>query len=139
MPDPSSVLALDVGDRRVGVAVASLVARLPRPLTTLDRGANFFNELKKLIVSENAGQLVVGLPRGLDGQSTGQTEATERFVAELRREIDLPIHLQDEALTSRQAEAQLQTRRGGHAKADIDALAAVIILDDFLAGYNKTS
>lgn len=136
---PSSVLALDVGDRRVGVAVASLAARLPRPLTTLQRGDGFFKELQRIIQAEEVGQLVVGLPRGLDGQSTSQTAATERFVAQLRDECDLPIHLQDEALTSKQAEHELAARGGPAAKGDIDALAATYILADFLASYNKAS
>lgn len=131
-----SILALDVGDKRVGVAVASLAARLPRPLATIMRGDDCFEALAKLIRSENAGEIVVGLPRGLKGQSTRQTEATEHFIAELKREIDLPVHLQDEALTSKQASAELEKRGQAHAKGDIDALAATYILEDFLAGYN---
>lgn len=135
---PHSILALDVGDKRVGVAVASMAARLPRPLTTLERGDDCFEELRNIIRSEDAGMVVVGLPRGLDGQSTGQTEATEHFVSELKREVDLPVRLQDEALTSKQAEAELSKRGSAHAKGDIDALAATYILEDFLAGYNGT-
>jgi putative Holliday junction resolvase len=77
------------------------------------------------------------LPRGLDGQSTSQTSATEKFVDQLRGQVSLPIHLQDEALTSKQAEAELRSRGAGHAKADIDALAATYILQDFLTSYNK--
>lgn len=135
---PRSILALDVGDRRVGVAVASLAARLPRPLTTVLRGDDCFDELRNIIRSEEAGEIVVGLPRGLDGQSTGQTEATERFISELRHEVDMPVHVQDEALTSKQAEAELNKRGAGHTKGDIDALAATYILEDFLASYNVT-
>ena len=87
MPTPNKILALDVGDKRVGVAIASPEARLPRPLTTLQRGENFFEELRQIIRAEAVGELVVGLPRGLDGQSTGQTVATERFVDELRGKL----------------------------------------------------
>lgn len=137
MPAHSSILALDVGDKRVGVAVASLVARLPRPLTTLQRSDGFFEELRRFIRSEEAGEIVVGLPRGLDGQPTRQTEATERFVAQLKRETGLPVYLQDEALTSKQAETELAGRKQTGAKGDIDALAAVYILEDYLAGYNS--
>lgn len=133
-----SILALDVGDKRVGVAVASLMARLPRPLTTIERGDDCLEKLRSLIASEDAGQIVVGLPRGLDGQSTKQTEATEHFIAELRYTIDLPIHTQDEALTSKKAEVELQARGIVHTKGDVDALAATYILEDFLAGYNRT-
>ncbi len=136
-----NILALDVGDRRVGVAVASLVARLPRPLTAVLRGDACFDELRNIMRSEDIGEIVVGLPRGLNGQSTGQTEATERFISELKHEVDVPVHVQDEALTSKQAEAELNKRgkRGAtHTKGDIDALAATYILEDFLASYNRT-
>ncbi len=134
---PRNILSLDVGDKRVGVAIASLAARLPRPLATLLRGDNFFEELKQIIEAEAVGELVVGLPRGLDGQSTGQTVATEKFVEQLRGEVDQTIHMQDEALTSKQAEAELESRGAGHAKADVDALAATYILQDFLDSYSK--
>ncbi len=133
-----SILALDVGDRRVGVAVASLAARLPRPLTTVLRGDGCFDELRNIIRSEDVGEVVIGLPRGLDGQSTGQTEATESFISELKHEVDVPVHVQDEALTSKQAEAELNKRGAAHTKGDIDALAATYILEDFLASYNRT-
>lgn len=138
MPDLGSILALDVGDKRVGIATASRTARLPRPLATLRRDNDFFTELKQLMRSENANQMVIGLPRGLDGQSTGQTKATERFIAELKREIDIPVHLQDEALTSKKAEAELSARTSVRGKPDVDALAATYILEDFLASYNGT-
>ncbi|HVX47863.1 MAG TPA: Holliday junction resolvase RuvX [Candidatus Saccharimonadales bacterium] len=134
----NSILALDVGDKRVGVAVASVVARLPRPLVTVMRGKDCLKELSDIIDKEDAGEIVVGLPRGLDGQPTAQTEATESFVAELKKSIDLPVHLQDEAVTSRQAEAELNARGQSYEKGDIDALAATYILEDFLNGYNGT-
>ncbi len=129
---PSSVLALDVGAKRVGVAVASRVARLPQPLITLERNDSFFADLKRIVETETADTLVVGLPRGLEGQSTTQTAATEAFIEQLRQHFSIPIHLQDEALTSKQAEAELQTRGKPYKRGDIDALAATYILQDFL-------
>ena len=133
---PSSILALDIGDKRVGVAVASLEARLPRPLTTVLRSQDCFEELRRIVRSEDIGEIVVGLPRGLEGQPTGQTEATESFISELKSEVGLPVHLQDEALTSKRAEAELEKRGKAYSKGDIDALAATYILEDFLGGYN---
>lgn len=135
MPTNRSVLALDVGSKRVGLAVASMEARLPRPLTTLLRGENFFKELKEVIRQEAVTDLIVGLPRGLDGQSTEQTAEIERFSAQLQAEIDLPVHFQDEAVTSKQAEDELQSRGKTYEKSDIDALAATYILEDWLANY----
>lgn len=137
MPTPSSILGLDVGDKRIGVAVASLEARLPRALRTVER-AKFFDELPVIVDQEGITQLIVGLPRNLSGQATTQTQSTEAFVEELRGHTALPITLQDEALTSKQAEAELQARGKTYEKGDIDALAAVYILEDFLAAQTGT-
>lgn len=133
MPNPSTVLALDVGTRRIGVAVADSVARLARPLTTLQTSDQIFREIVQLTAEHGAAAIVVGLPRGLDGQTTRQTELVETFVRQLKHHLDIPVHLQDEALTSVQAEAELSERTNrAHQKADVDALAASYILEDFL-------
>ena len=131
-PTPSSVLALDVGEARVGVAVASLTARLPRPFTTLGRGPQFLDQLQKIIAAENVAQLVVGLPRNLSGGETGQTTSVKAFADTLREQLNIPIHFQDEAVTSKQAEAELQARGKPYQAGDIDALAATYILEDYL-------
>lgn len=134
---PKAILALDVGGRRVGVAVASLAARLPRPLDTLVRDDDFFDTLQGLINTENAEALVIGFPRGQDGQPTAQTGVIEAFADELRRHCELPIHFQDESVTSKQAEAELEARGKAYQRGDIDALAATYILEDFLAGHQE--
>jgi putative Holliday junction resolvase len=97
------------------------------------RDHNFFAALQAVIEAEDAGLLVVGLPRNLAGHRTDQTETTEAFAAELASHYDLPVRLQDEAVTSRQAEAELEARGKPYKRADIDALAATYILEDFLA------
>jgi putative Holliday junction resolvase len=130
---PSSILGLDVGERRVGVAVASLESRLPQPLTTLERNDSFFTELQAIMETEGVTQLVIGLPRNLSGEATSQTDMTQRFVGELKQRFSQPMHLQDEAVTSKQAEAELKARGKTYQKSDIDALAATYILEDFLA------
>lgn len=130
-----SVLGLDVGGKRIGVAVASLAARLPRPLTTLAWNDAFFAKLVDIMKAEDAAMLVVGLPRGMQGQRTAQTEMVETFVQELRRHCSLPIHLQDEALTSHKAKAELAARGKAYNKGDVDALAATYILEDWLAEH----
>lgn len=135
---PSSVLALDVGDKRIGVAVASLAARLPRPLVTLERQADdLLDILSGILETEQAAVLVVGLPRGLAGQDTGQTAATETFIAELRQRFSVPIETQDEALTSHKAEQELTARNKPFKKGDIDALAATYILEDWLEAHKE--
>jgi putative Holliday junction resolvase len=129
----SSVLALDVGAKRVGVSVTSLAARLPRPLITLLRDDTFFPALENIVEVEEVRTIVVGFPRGLHGQHTAQTQAIEDFTVELRQHFALPIHYQDEALTSKHAEAELRARGRLYDKGDIDALAATYILEDFLS------
>ncbi len=134
---PSSVMALDVGARRVGVAVASLAARLPRPLITLQPGKEFFPALQSIVEVEGVGAIVVGFPRGMQGQHTAQTAAIESFTQQLKEHFLLPIHYQDEALTSKHAETELRTRGKPYDKGDIDALAATYILEDFLAEHKE--
>ncbi len=137
MPATSSILGLDVGGKRVGVAVASLAARLPRPLVTLERGDGFFDGLQDIIKDEGAEALVVGLPRGMEGQHTAQTDEVETFARSLSGRFGLPVHMQDEALTSKHAEAELEARGRPYVRGDIDALAATYILQDWLAGQQE--
>lgn len=127
----SSVIAMDVGASRVGLAIASLESRLPRPLITLTADETFIEELKKIIASDSVSQLVIGLPRSLDGEETAQTAEVRAFANKLGQ-LNLPISFQDEAVTSKQAEAELQARGKDYSRGDIDALAAVYILDDWL-------
>lgn len=134
---PNQIIALDVGNKRIGVAVASVQARVARPLTTLLNDETFIDKISTIIDREAVGAIVVGLPRGLEGQSTDQTRITEQFVESLKQVINLPIKLQDEALSSQQAEEQLDARKSPYSKADIDALAASYILEYFLTDHPR--
>ncbi|HUS26223.1 MAG TPA: Holliday junction resolvase RuvX [Nevskiaceae bacterium] len=133
----SSVIALDMGQKRIGVAIASLVARIARPLTTLQHTETIIDDLKQLLVEHQAAALVVGLPRGLEGQHTAQTASVEAFVATLKKHIAVPLYWQDEAVTSHHAETELEARKKPFSKGDIDALAATYILEDFLQELPK--
>lgn len=133
-PAPQYILALDYGDKRVGVAIAHVIARLPRPLTTLQNGDTLLEDIRKLVTQESVGLVLVGLPRGMDGGYTAQTKAAEQFAKELSGELDVRVELADESLTSVDAEGAL----GGeaHTKADIDALAASYILERYLVEHS---
>ena len=122
-----------MGGKRVGVSVATLTARLPRPLTTLERGDDFIDALRNIIRNEDAEALVVGLPLGMEGQHTAQTGEAEKFARILGERTDLPVHMQDETLTSKHAEAELEARGKPYVRGDVDALAATYILQDWLA------
>lgn len=126
-----TIIGLDVGGRRIGVAAAGR-ARIASPLRTILHDENVFDTLAQLLVDQHAAAVVVGLPRGLDGQETAQTLATRVFADDLQKRCKLPLFWQDEAVTSRQAEAELRARGKPYAKGDIDALAATYILEDFL-------
>ncbi len=128
----NSILALDVGGKRIGVAIANIVARIAHPMTALENNDAFVTNLQKLVAEHEVAVLVVGLPRGLNGQYTAQTTTVEAFIETIKEHIQLPIHWQDEAVTSQKAEAELNKRGLPFKKGDIDALAATYILEDFL-------
>lgn len=129
----SSTLALDVGEKRVGVAIAHGDVRIALPMTALARqDDDFWEGLLEVIAKNDIGQLVIGLPRGLDGQETDQTRAAQAFGEELAQKTDIPLVWQDEALTSIKAESILRSQGKPYAKGDIDALAASLILTDYL-------
>ena len=132
------IAALDYGERRVGVALAHNLAALPSPHSTLLNDDQFWPNLMDLIEREQVGVLVVGLPRGMDGQETAQTKIARDFAAELQSKCDLPVHMQDEAVTSVQAESELKASGKGYNKATVDAYAATIILQDYLESLKES-
>lgn len=125
-------LALDVGDRRIGVAIASAVAKIATPLITVENTDGIFDELADMCKAQAVGTIVVGLPRTLNGSDTAQTVRSRQFAAELAERLGTRVVLQDEALTSVQAERELERRGKAYTKGDIDALAACLILDDYI-------
>lgn len=127
----SNILALDYGERRTGVAIASPIAKLPHPLPAL-QGGNHVQDVVLLIAQEDVGLIVVGLPRGMQGQETGQTRKAVLFAEKLAEATGIRVEMQDEALTSVQAEAELSARGGKYEKGMVDSLAAVYILEDYL-------
>jgi putative Holliday junction resolvase len=129
-------MAIDYGGARVGIALAGSVARLPQPYKTLHTSEILWDELLGIVREEEIGTIVVGLPRGLDGQDTAQTAICRDFAAELSKRASLPVHLQDEALTSEHAKQELRARRADHQKTEVDALAACYILEDYLQEHH---
>lgn len=135
----SNILGLDVGEKRVGVALLRSSPRVPVTLTTLERDAeHFWQRLVALIDEHEIEKIVVGLPRGLNGQDTAQTEAVRAFTEDLQLHTTLPLFWQDEAVTSVNAEAALQATGKPYTKADIDATAAQLILSDYLESGDDT-
>ena len=135
--ETSTILALDVGARRIGLAVADGVARLARPLTTMERSDDIYEQLQQIITEHGARVIVVGLPRDMDTKTTQQTHDTLEFVNQLKAHTSVPVYMQDEAVTSKQAEAELEARHKAYSKGDIDALAATYILADWLGEHQE--
>ncbi len=127
-----SLVALDVGEKRIGVAHTPPDTLIAFPFTTLQNDDEFWAMFTHLIDSQKVAILVVGLPRGLSGQETAQTESIYKFCAELKKHTNLPVHLQDEAATSIKAREALEQTGKPYEKEAVDALAASYILQDFI-------
>lgn len=129
-----NLLALDVGEKRIGVATASDSIRIAVAFTTLDVDGTEIDEIAKIIARENTDIIVVGYPRNQSGEATAQTAFSEAFAARLEGMVDR-IEFQDESLTSVMAEGQLKSDGRPYTKADIDARAAAIILQDYMESH----
>jgi putative Holliday junction resolvase len=135
-------VGLDVGERRIGIAVSDATGTLARPLGVLrpsgldvDAVDVVMMEIARLATEEDGlGAIVVGLPRRLDGTATHLTPRIEQFARQLAIKTALPVTLQDERLSSREAESRLalNDKNWRSRKARLDAAAAAVILQDYL-------
>ena len=133
---------MDIGEKRIGVAVSDLTGTLARPVGVLRPSALeadaldlVAGEIARLAGEEGGvGAIVVGLPRRLDGSPTDMTPRVEQFARRLESKTSLPVALQDERLSSREAESRLAVRDKDwrSRKAKLDAAAAAVILQDYL-------
>jgi len=134
------VLAIDVGERRVGFAISDPTRTLARPLATLTvvPGQALDTVAHKIaqLASEDDGvaEIVVGMPVHLDGSPSEQTTRVASFVDGLRTRTPIPIRMADERLTSREAESRLAVneRDWRKLKKTLDAAAAAIFLQEYL-------
>ena len=126
-----SYVALDIGEKRIGVALARDDVKIAMAYDTLNVDGGEVQAIAEIIVREKAEVLVVGYPRTQAGEPTKHTEFVERFIEQLR-DIVSKIVFQDESLTSVKAEEILNARNQPYAKGEVDALAASLILQDYL-------
>ena len=130
MAAKKNILALDVGDRRVGVALADSQIKIAVPYGYLERSDKIIQQITELMLDHDINILVIGYPRNQSGEATKQTESVEQFARELAEvEIDADLVFQDESLSSVEAERRLGRVKD---KGEIDAEAASIILQDYL-------
>ena len=138
------IVGLDIGERRIGIAVSDLSGTIARPLGVLhpsgldgDALDLVAGEVARLAREEDGlDAIVIGLPRRLDGSPTNLTSRVEQFARELQTRTSLPVALQDERLSSREAESLLALRDKDwrSRKKRLDAAAAAVILQDYLDG-----
>ena len=138
------IVGLDVGERRIGVAISDVTCTLARPVGVLLSAAlddkaveRTADEIARLASEEEGVQsIVVGLPRRLDGSPNAMTPRITTFATELGARVGLPVILQDERLTSHEAESRLAEHEKDWRvrKKRLDAAAAAVILQDYLDG-----
>ena len=135
-PRHTRIMAIDFGSRRIGLAVTDELGMTAQGLPTLHRSnkRNDFDHLRRTIKQYAVGEIVMGLPLSMSGNSGIQSDKVEAFAKELRRRFKLPVHLFDERLTSVEANRLLsQTEMSGRRRTEVvDQLAAVLILQAFM-------
>lgn len=140
-------MGVDYGQRRIGLALSDGTGMLARAWKTIPRVGNPSQVAAALageadgLMREDDGlaAIVVGLPKRLNGEPTQHTATVEAVVERLRSLVSIPIVLQDERLTSREAESLLARREKDwrKRKAMLDAVAAAVILQDYLDGQSE--
>ena len=145
-----SILSVDYGRARMGLAIADTEARMAQPLSTMERinRNEDMRRLRQLVREHGVKQIVVGLPLRLDGSRGEMAEEAERFAQRVRKQIGVPVEMVDERLTSWEAERLLEEvqgrfiheeKTGSHkkpkqaqGKMTVDAVAAAVILKEYL-------
>jgi len=127
----TTLVSLDVGEKRIGVAVADAGIRIAVPFATVEVDGSEIQAIAEIVLKENADIIVVGYPRNQSGETTAQTKYVESFTERLEN-LEKKIVFQDESLTSVLAEQQLIAHKRPYSKGDIDAQAAAIILQDYV-------
>jgi putative holliday junction resolvase len=130
------ILAIDYGDKRLGLAVANELGFV-KPLLTLARipKATSLAQIKALVDERGIEQIVVGLPLRLDGTLGDAAARVQRFVAELSGQVACPVVTWNESLTSYEAETRMREMgiKPAERKARVDQFAALVMLEDYLA------
>ncbi len=125
------IIGFDLGTVRTGVARINTIAKIAEPLKSIQMSDDFDSDVKKLIAQYTPSAIVVGMPRGLDAQTTEQTVWAQEIFEKLRHSLAVPLFAIDEAGTTKQA--QLRVKEGQ----SIDSVAAGIILEDFITEASR--
>lgn len=135
MPSSSpTLLALDVGDRRIGVAIAHSGVTIASPLLTIQVDGHEHEQVISLAQQYAVQAIVIGLPRNMSGEETLQSASVRNF-AKMLQEKGLETVFQDESLTSVAATTALDNSKKAYQRGDVDAVAASLILRDYLEAH----
>jgi len=141
-----SLIALDYGRRRIGVATGACITGTAAPLTTISArdGVPDWQSLEKILAEWKPDLLVLGLPFNSDGSESEMTSEVKGFAAKLKSRYQIPVEYIDERYTSAEAEALLkeERRRGSRTKKlnkeDVDAKAAQLIAESWMRSTGAT-
>jgi putative Holliday junction resolvase len=131
-------LALDLGERRIGVAVSDPTGTVARPVTAIVRASRQkdLDVITHLVDEYQAELVIIGLPLSLDGTEGPQAQQTRRYAERLAEELNVPIEFWDERYSSVRAEEILKGKRGKRrrrqTRGDVDATAAAVFLQSYL-------
>lgn len=136
MESKGKVMALDLGEKRIGVAISDETRTIAKSYAVLSRKSRKedFRRYANIVADQRITLLVMGLPIPLSGVEGQRAAWVRDYTAELAEHIDIPIEFWDESLSTKQAEASLRLRghRGKKIKERVDAVAAAFILQDYL-------
>jgi putative holliday junction resolvase len=125
-----NVLGLDIGDRRIGIALADSTSPLAVPLVTLTNNRSFLNELVKLKHQHNFSKIIIGLPYTFAGREGSQAHKVKELAEKIRAKLLVEIIFQDERLTTKLASEKLRILPS--ATSDVDSVSAQLILQSWL-------
>lgn len=129
-------LGLDIGDKRIGVALSDPEGVLASPFTIINRTDDAADVVAiiNIVNRQGVGQIIVGLPRSMDGSMGRQAEKVKSFIQELSSHTEVPVKFRDERLTTVSAKRLMQSvgRSKTRKKARDDAIAAALILQGYL-------
>ena len=124
-----NLLALDIGDSKIGVARASVVAKIPQPLAKIANDENLLENLKKLTEEYQANTIIVGVPRNMSGEETEQSKKIRNQVSNLKTKLkDINFIFVDESLSSVRAGDYIKVN---NSRADEDSISACYILEEY--------
>lgn len=134
-------LGLDVGDRRIGVALSDPGGILASPFTIIDRRdeKQDIEAIAEIVSQHEVGRIIVGLPRSMDGSIGRQADKVKGFAQGLSSHVDVPLEFRDERLTTVSARRLMRevSPRKTRKKSRYDAVAAAVILQAYLDEFHE--